>query len=355
MKLLKPFKILASFLYWLAVALRNKLYDWGIFKSKEFSMPIIVMGNITVGGTGKTPHTEFLVKTLSKEVELAVLSRGYKRKTRGFHYVKSESTVREVGDEPLQMKRKFPEVTFAVEANRVKGIERLKRDMEELDVVLLDDAFQHRRLKPSLSIVLIDYNRPLHKDRMLPWGRLRDTRSQLKRADVVIITKCPDSLKPIDMKLLEKDTQLLPYQRLFLSKLSYGEPLAVFPGEAPALPDTDLLASAFVVTGIATPAPFVEYVSKMVKKVGSLEFLDHHSFTKKDIDKLARVAKDYDVVFTTEKDATRLKELPLPDELKQRLFFIPIEVELINGNDRFTKYIIDYVRKNKRNNILFTR
>ncbi len=342
-------------MYWLVVATRNKLYDWGIFKSKEFSMPILVLGNITVGGTGKTPHTELLVNMLSEEFTVAVLSRGYKRKTRGFRYVKSSSTVAEAGDEPLQMKRKFSDVTFAVEANRVKGIERLKRDIKELDVVLLDDAFQHRKLKPSLSIVLIDYNHPLHKDRMLPWGRLRDTRSQLKRADVIIITKCPSNLNPLEMKLLEKDAQLRPYQRLYLSTFRYGNPLPLFSDEAMELPDIAFFSSVLALTGIANPAPFVNHVSQMVAKVEPLEFPDHHRFTKKDIGKIVQAAKKHDVVFTTEKDAMRLQELSLPEELKQRLFYIPIEVEIINGNDKLTKYITDYVRKNKRNNILYSR
>lgn len=352
---MKPFKILAAFLYWIAVVTRNKLYDWGIFKSKEFSMPIIVLGNITVGGTGKTPHTEFLTGALSKEFSLAVLSRGYKRKTHGFHYVSSNSTAKEVGDEPLQMKRKFPDVTFAVEADRVTGIRRLKRDNTELDVVLLDDAFQHRKLKPSLSVVLIDYSRPIHKDKMLPWGRLRDTRSQLKRADVVIITKCPNNLNPLEMKLLEKDAQLRPYQRLFLSTLRYGNPQPLFPNESMALHDVAFPKSALALTGIATPEPFVNHVSQLVEKVESMAFSDHHSFTKKDIGKIARAAQNHDVVFTTEKDAMRLQELSLSDELKQRLFYIPIEVEIINGNDKLTKYITDYVRKNKRNNILYSK
>lgn len=318
-------------------------------------MPVIVLGNITVGGTGKTPHTEFLVETLSKEFSLAVLSRGYKRKTRGFHYVKPSSTVAEVGDEPLQMKHKFPNITFAVEANRIKGIVRLKKDMKELDAVVLDDAFQHRRLKPSLSIVLIDYNHPIHKDKMLPWGRLRDTRSQLKRADVIIITKCPDNLNPLEMKLLEKDTQLRPYQRLYLSTFCYGKPLPLFPDKAIELPEMVSLSSALTLTGIAAPTPFINYVEKMVKKVESLQFSDHHNFKKKDIEKIVLAAKNHDAVFTTEKDATRLRELTLPEELKQRVFYVPIKVDIINGNEKFTKYITDYVRKNKRNNILYSR
>lgn len=315
-------------------------------------MPIIVLGNITVGGTGKTPHTELLVKTLSKEFSIAVLSRGYKRKSRGFHYVEADSTARKVGDEPLQMKRKSPEVTFAVDANRVRGINRLKENMAQLDAVLLDDAFQHRKLKPSLSIVLIDYSRPLHTDKMLPWGGLRDTRSQLRRADVIVITKCPDNLNPLEMKLLEKDVQLRPYQRLYLSTMVYGEPLAVFPNDAIALPSSEQLNSAFSITGIAKPEPFVKQVSKMAKKIDTLVFPDHHSFTKKDIVNITKAAEGYDVIFTTEKDAMRLRDMELPEDVKQRLFYIPIEVKMINGNEKFTKYITDYVRKNKRNNIL---
>ena len=316
-------------------------------------MPVIVLGNIAVGGTGKTPHIEMLAKTLSQDFKLAVLSRGYKRKTKGFKYVETFCTADEVGDEPLQIKQKFPDVTVAVEADRVKGVKRLRADNKDLDVILLDDAFQHRSLKPSLSIVLIDYNHPIHKDHMLPWGRLRDAPKQLKRADIVFVTKCPKNLNALEMKLLEKDTNLRPYQRLHLSTFSYGNPTPVFPSETMVMPSNASLNSILAVTGIANPAPFVQHLSG-IGNVSSLKFADHHKFSKKDIGKIAKAATNANVVFTTEKDAMRLKSMMLPDKLKQKLFYIPIEVEILNGNDKFTKYITEYVRKNKRNNILYT-
>ncbi len=348
--MLKLLKIVIAAIYWLAVCVRNKLYDWKILRSTEFQLPIIVLGNITVGGTGKTPHTEWLAAVLQKEFKTAILSRGYRRETKGFHYVKATSTAKEVGDEPLQIKQHFPDVTVAVDANRVEGIRNLLDMDKEIEVVLLDDAFQHRRLKPSLSIVLIDYYRPVRGDKTLPWGNLRDTPSQLKRADIVIVTKCPDNLNPLDIRLLEKDMDLYPYQRFYLSTFIYGKPQPAFPEDGIVFPEQ--WPSVLAVTGIANPTPFIEYLSKKTERLDSLRFPDHHAFKKKDIERITEAAQKKEVVLTTEKDVMRLKEVGLSDELKQKLFYIPIEVDFINGKEKFTKYIIDYVRKNKRNNIL---
>lgn len=353
MALLTPIKILAAFVYGIAVRVRNKLYDWKIFHSTEFQIPVVVLGNITVGGTGKTPHTEMLVRLLRQHFNLAILSRGYKRKTKGFSYVEVSSKAYEVGDEPLQMKLKYPEITVAVDADRVEGISKLKQDTA-MDVVLLDDAFQHRRLKPSLSIVLVDYNRPIKGDKMIPWGNLRDTPSQLKRADIVIITKAPSNLNPLDLRLLEKDMSLYPYQQLYITTLAYGKPVAVFKNHVARMETNS--SSALLVTGIANPKPLYEYISARVEQLGCIEFPDHHTFSKKDIQRIVREADGYSTVYTTEKDAVRLREADgLTDEVKAKLYYIPIEVEFICGKEKFTKYMIDYVRKNKRNNILYTR
>ncbi|MDX1284351.1 MAG: tetraacyldisaccharide 4'-kinase, partial [Draconibacterium sp.] len=199
-----------SLLYGLGVYIRNQAYDLNILKSKEFEVPVISIGNITVGGTGKTPHVEYLVQLLKEKFEVATLSRGYKRKTKGFHVVETTSLAHEVGDEPLQIKNKFPEVTVSVCENRVAGVERLMENSMDkpFDVVLLDDAFQHRRITPGINILLIDYNRQIKGDRLLPLGRLREGVYQMRRANFIIFTKCPDEVTPIMRRILQKDVYL---------------------------------------------------------------------------------------------------------------------------------------------------
>ncbi|KPL12396.1 MAG: tetraacyldisaccharide 4'-kinase, partial [Bacteroides sp. SM23_62] len=199
--LLYPF----SLLYGLAVSIRNKLYDYSVIKSHEFPIPIISVGNITVGGTGKTPHVEYLIELLKDEFNVAVLSRGYKRKTRHFIMAGSDSGVEDIGDEPVQIKQKFPDVHVAVDRKRVNGVEQLMAKIPDLDVVLLDDAYQHRRIKPGLSILLIDFNRPITKDRLLPAGRLREKAYEKRRGNIILVTKCPDRLKPIERQMIVKD------------------------------------------------------------------------------------------------------------------------------------------------------
>lgn len=195
-----------SSLYGLGVELRNQLFELNILKSRSFTTPVISVGNITVGGTGKTPHVEYLVRLLSKEAKVAVLSRGYKRKTHGYQLADKDSTMRDIGDEPYQMKLKFPNIEVAVDANRCEGIDHLINDEQtkDTDVIILDDAYQHRYVKPGINILLVDYHRLIIYDELLPSGRLREPIESKKRADIVIITKCPDSLNPIDYRVLTK-------------------------------------------------------------------------------------------------------------------------------------------------------
>jgi tetraacyldisaccharide 4'-kinase len=330
-----------SVLYATVVGVRNKCYDWRLCKSVEFRLPVIAVGNITVGGTGKTPHTEWLASLLQTTTEVAVLSRGYKRKTKGFRYVETTDTVQQAGDEPLQMKRKNPALTVAVDADRVEGIRRLQKDFPQLGMVILDDAFQHRRVRPALSILLVDYNRPLHTDHCLPYGRLRDNVSQKRRADVVIVTKCPAKLQPIELRVASKNLDLYPYQQLYFTRFEYGAAKAVFDGNlCPGAPAKQVIA----LTGIANPATFIDYLQENYQLAQHLNFPDHHFFTKRDVDEInvAAAACPEALLFTTEKDAQRLREVDgWNDEVKKRLFYIPVTVSFLPPSDeaKFAEFL----------------
>jgi tetraacyldisaccharide 4'-kinase len=326
-----------SLLYAAGVWVRNKCYDWQLFKPVKFRLPVVTVGNITVGGTGKTPHTEWLASLLQTTAVTAVLSRGYKRKTKGFRYVENISTVQQVGDEPLQMKRKNPALTVAVDANRVAGIRRLEKDIPQLGVVILDDAYQHRKVHPALSILLVDYNRPLHTDHYLPYGRLRDNVSQKRRADVVIVTKCPAKMQPIEQRVITKNLNLYPYQQLYFTRFEYGAAKAVFDGNVfPDVPPKQAVA----LTGIADPATFIDYLQAHYQLVQHLNFPDHHFFTAQDITKINTVSAAYPeaFLFTTEKDAQRLRVAEgLGEKVKTRLFYIPVTVSFLPSPDE-TKF-----------------
>ena len=217
-RLLFPF----SFFYRIGVNIRNVFYDWGIFKSARYPIPVICIGNITVGGTGKTPHTEYLIELLQHDYKIAVISRGYKRKSKGFVLATTESRVSDIGDEPFQIKRKYPNVIVAVDGNRRRAIERLLNHPDvrlRPSIILLDDAFQHRSVSPTLSILLIDNNRMIYEDSLLPTGNLREPAHATSRANIVIVTKCPSDIKPIDMRVISKHLNLYPYQSLFFTKI----------------------------------------------------------------------------------------------------------------------------------------
>ena len=360
-----------SWLYGTVVIMRNKLFDWGLFRSKSFDVPVISVGNLAVGGTGKTPHTEYLIKLLHDKYQVAVLSRGYKRRTQGYVLATPQSTARTIGDEPYQMYTKFPSVTLAVDENRCHGIEKLLALKEPVvDIVLLDDAFQHRYVKPGLSILLTDYHRLFCDDTLLPAGRLREPVSGKNRAQIVIVTKCPQDIKPIDYNIITKRLNLYPYQQLFFSSFRYGNLLPVFqqgiketnvnivPASKgiplSALTDTDIL----LVTGIASPAPILERLEGCTKQIETLSFSDHHDFTHKDMqqikERFKRLTGEKRLIITTEKDATRLVNHPgLDEELKPFIYALPIEIEILqNQQDKFNQHIIDYVRENTRNRSL---
>ena len=352
-----------SWLYGLGVGFRNLLFEMNILKSRSFSIPVISVGNITVGGTGKTPHVEYLIRLLKKDLHVAVLSRGYKRKTKGFLLATKDTPMQDIGDEPYQMKQKFKEIDVAVDSKRTRGIDNITSGAytdKAADVILLDDAFQHRYVKPGLSILLVDYHRQVIYDRLLPAGRLREPVRCKDRADIVIVTKCPKTLTPMEFRVLTKQMDLFPYQQLYFTTLDYDDLRPLFPKEANV--NVDNLESlkgknVFLLTGIASPTQLIVDLEPFAESIHPLSFSDHHNFKKKDI---RRINEEFaslqspKVIVTTEKDATRLQDLEgLSDEVRKSLYVLPVKVSfMLEGEVSFNEKIIGYVLKNSRNSIL---
>jgi len=346
-----------SWLYGLGVRFRNFLFDVGILKSQDYKVPIISVGNITVGGTGKTPHVEYLAKLLKDQFKVAVLSRGYKRKSHGYVLADKDTPMRQIGDEPYQMRQKFPGITVAVDKNRRRGIARLTED-DTIDVILLDDAFQHRYVKPGINILLVDYHRLIIYDKLLPAGRLREPLPGKNRADIVIVTKCPKELKPMEYRVITRAMNLYAYQTLYFSTLEYGELRPVFPQVRSSLTLSQLSShNVLLLTGIASPRQLSEDLKPLVKSITPMVFADHHHFTQKDLLRLSATFEAMPspkVIITTEKDATRLNDAgELGDELRKAFYVIPVNIKfMLEQEDLFNQNIIGYVRKNSRNSIL---
>lgn len=325
---------LPSRLFGGVACLRNRLFDKGIIASRQFAVPVVCIGNITVGGTGKTPHTEYLIRMFADR-RVAVLSRGYKRKTSGFVLADTHTTARDIGDEPFQMHLKFPEITVAVDEKRVHGIERLLRLPSPPDIVLLDDAFQHRHVRPSFAIVLVDYNRPTDRDTYLPLGRLRESQRGLRRANCIVITKCPDGYRP-DENAWRKRLEMADSQQIFFTRIAYNAPQPFVEGQTIDLNDKPNLLA---VTGIAAPQSLHRHLAPLAGRLETLVFADHHDFTPRDIgkiaEKFAQMAEPKAIV-VTEKDRARLQGLSfLTGELRRRMFSIGIRVEFIADEDKF--------------------
>lgn len=352
-----------SWIYGCGVRLRNFCFDVGILKSHTFHVPIIAVGNITVGGTGKTPHVEYLVRMLQKRFHVAVLSRGYKRKTKGFVLADRNSTTRDIGDESFQIKTKYPDISVAVDKKRVNGIQRLTDDDPNLDIILLDDAFQHRYVKPGVNILLVDYHRLIIYDKLLPAGRLREPLNGKNRADIVIITKCPKELKPMEFRVITKAMNLFPYQHLYFTTLEYGTPTGLF--NKCQTPLSDLCVNnILLLTGIASPRQLKEDMEALQKSYGlstnikSLAFSDHHAFRRKDIQLINSTFEAMPspkVIITTEKDAARLASIEgLSDEVRQNLYVLPVNICFMQKDqeEKFNDFIVGYILKNSRNSIL---
>lgn len=357
------------FPYWLSLKLRHFLYDTGLKKVRSADVPTICIGNITVGGTGKTPHTEMLIRTLLQdedwgEKNIAVLSRGYKRKTKGFQQVTADGSAIAYGDEPLQIKKKFPGITVAVDGNRIEGCDFLAhpeklqsskkakkcidKDLPASDLIILDDAFQHRALKPTLSIVLVDYNRPIFKDHLLPLGRLRDLPQRIAAADIVIVSKCPNEvnawekctwaenlgIRNFDARSCSGTRRNGKKQHIFFSTITYDAAEAIFPEGNPRYIYTNRL---ILFSGIANDAPLLSYLSSDYKIVRHFKFPDHHKFSKADIGTIASAAREFptSVIMTTEKDSQRIRDCKkIKEELKQRMFYSPIKTVFLTENEK---------------------
>ena len=338
-------------IYRLILALRHLAYDKGWKKTFKAPVPTICVGNITVGGTGKTPHTEMILRKLLEHgrENLAVLSLGYKRKSKGFQLAGADATARLVGDEPLQIARKFTTVTVAVDKNRVHGCQLLTSgtgvfpEAEKMadasgktpvpSVIILDDAFQYRKLEATLNIVLVDYNRPVFEDKLLPWGNLRDLPSQLRRAQVVIVSKCPAELDPVERGEWRTRLKLTEQQDLFFTTIGYGQPKPVFPEADPHYLYSKRLV---LISGIANNTPLRMYLSDTYQIVQRLEYPDHHRFRAGDIRAIASAVKANPTacLMTTEKDAQRLRESKnVPDSIRQRLFYMPIQAQFLSQED----------------------
>ncbi|MBA4276365.1 tetraacyldisaccharide 4'-kinase [Flavobacterium sp.] len=337
-KILFPFAVL----YGLITSIRNFLFDKGMLKSYSFDVPIIAVGNLSVGGTGKTPQIEYLIRLLSPKYKIATLSRGYKRQSEGFVLADSTSNAEILGDEPFQFYTKFNNIQVAVDANRKNGIEQLLSQTEKPEVILLDDAFQHRKVKAGLYILLTSYGDLYADDFMLPTGNLRESKNGAKRANIIVVTKCPATLSLVEQNKIKAKLKLLPHQELFFSFIDYDE--LVYSEDKTMKVSEIKIVDKLLLAGIAKPNPFFAYLQS--ENDEKLVFPDHHHFTESDIKEIENKSQNKKII-TTEKDFVRLKgSIP-----KEQLFYLPIRSAFLSAGagDNFDKIITNYVGTSTRN------
>lgn len=325
-----------SYVYKAVVVTRNWMFDSHLLPQQEMDVPVVAVGNINVGGTGKTPHTEYIVEALCHEYRVGVLSRGYKRKTSGFILATSKLTPRDLGDEAYQVYRKFgSKITLAVCEDRRHGIKEMLRLDPTINVIVLDDAFQHRYVKPRVNIVLVDYSHPINEEKLLPWGTLREPAEGILRADIVVVTKCPHTIRPMDINLIKARLDLFPSQALFFSSIQYYNLMPVFPEMASNIPSLQQLNhddAQLIVTGIAKHLSLVRFLKAFKTSIKVLHFSDHHNFSREDFLKMRKIFDkmpgNRKIIVTTEKDAVRMSNSPyFPHELKRFVFYVPIKVD----------------------------
>jgi tetraacyldisaccharide 4'-kinase len=341
--LLYPLALLYGGIVWL----RNRLYDAGFFSSIEFSIPVISVGNLSVGGTGKTPHVEYLIRLLQYQYKVATMSRGYKRRTQGFLLADENANALRIGDEPMQYHMKFPDVSVSVAEERITGIPTLLQKRHDIDVVLLDDAYQHRSVKPGLNILITDYAKPFYKDFILPYGRLREGRSAYRRADVIIVSKCPAELSQEKAAEVVRHIAPVSGQQVFFSGVVYDQPYDFFTRETVSFGNRNVV----LVCCIAKPEPLVRYIQAGAYDVHVLAYPDHHYFLSRDMEEIAEACKNWQVsdkiIVTTEKDATRLHlQLEKLRSLQVPVVVLPIRVSILfGGADRLNNIVLSYVEK----------
>ena len=352
----KTFLAPFAFLYGMAIAVRHKLFDWGVLHSQEYDIPIVCVGNLTVGGTGKTPVAELLIEHLSRDHHVALLSRGYRRRTKGYVEAETNSSFRTVGDEPKQIKLKFPDIVVAVCEKRTEGIRQIRERHPEVNLIILDDGFQHRYVEPWVNVVLVDYTRPIWRDHLLPWGSLRDLRSQLYRAHFVLVTKCPPDMTALDRRIVRKSLGLYPYQSLFFCSTVQGQAVSLFAEEA----EQDLLPAGspvIALSGIGNPAAFRQGLSANYQVVDEVIFPDHHPYRRRDLKTMAEAlerAPAGTVLVTTEKDAVKLtSRKKIPQEIREKLYYAPIRICFPNDTEKDFLNTLNYdVRTNPKHSLL---
>jgi tetraacyldisaccharide 4'-kinase len=339
------FSAIPAGLYAFVLRIRHLLYDSRIIKRYRADIPVVCVGNITVGGTGKTPVTEYLIDRLEDSYTVAVLSRGYGRRTKGYREVGPDSSFLDVGDEPKLIKRNHPSAVVVVCEKRAEGIARIRREHPEVDLILLDDGFQHRRVDPKVNIVLVDYTRPVWEDHLLPWGRLRDLPSQMDRANIVIVTKTPPDITPIDHRIAVKSLKLFPYQSVVFTSMVQGEPVPLFPdAEGLVKPGRNVALLA----GIGNPRPLADYLSQHYELRAEWLFRDHYVYKVRDlkriVNELAALPEDT-VLFTTGKDAVKLcNRKKIPVELQRRLYRIPVGIAFPDDDEkRFLRLLSEHI------------
>lgn len=338
-----------ALLYGLIIGFRNKLFDWGVLPSKSFDHPVIGIGNLSTGGTGKTPHIEYLVKHLKPDYKAAVLSRGYKRKSKGFQIAGKNADVDQMGDEPLQIFRKYPEITVAVCGSRKKGIKKILEQDAKNKVILLDDSFQHRYVKPGLNIILSDYHKIFTRNYMLPTGNLREFRRGAKRADALIISKTPSVFSPLDRKLILKELEKYQIKNIFFSYIKYGQWVPIT--EEAKKRNANDFKTVFLFTGIANPTPLSEHLKRHCSDLRVFRFSDHHQFTHNEISTIVKKYNDFysgsKAIVTTEKDSMRLTEKTLSSLLENLpVYYVPIEVDFHQQDkELFNAFIDSYMQK----------
>ena len=330
--LLFPFAILYGFI----TSVRNFLFDKGVLKSTSFDIPVIAVGNLSVGGTGKTPQIEYLIRLLSGKYKIATLSRGYKRKSEGFVLADATSNAEILGDEPFQFYQKFPDIQVAVDANRTNGIIQLLSQIEKPEVILLDDAYQHRKVKAGFYILLTAFDDLYADDFMLPTGNLRESRSGANRASIIVVTKCPKNLSDEKQEEIRLKLELNPSQQIYFTYVDYDD--AVY-GKGKKIDVRDIKSEPkLLLAGIAKPKPFFNFLKS--EKDECLTFPDHHHFSDTDLDEIQNKAKNKKII-TTEKDYVRLKD----SELVSQLYYLPIKSTFINHQQNFDEAILEYVKR----------
>lgn len=332
-----------SLLFRVVTGARNFLYDFGFLKQLKLRIPIIGVGNITVGGTGKTPHSEYIAKMLDSNHKLALLSKGYGRNSNHFKYVEINSKAEEVGDESLQIKQNLPEQIVAVDHSRVNGVNQILKDFPETNVFILDDAYQHRSIKIGLNILLSDYNNPIYNDFVMPLGKLRESKKEMVRADCIIVTKCPDYLTETEVSEIKK---MLNFNGdVFFSKIKYENIISI---KNKIITESIVGKSVLLITGIAQSYPILNYLTMLNVNYRHIEYSDHYKYESEDIKKIINsYQKSNDLILTTEKDAQKLKEFK--ELMTLPVYYLKVSIDFLWNKDKFDKKIIDYVKSYSSN------